>query len=604
MRFGLHRLVIEAAAAAALLLAAGAPSAADGPPDKVLRYAIEIAETGFDPAQISDNYSRSIASNLFDAPLRYSWLGPAGTLEPNTAVALPQVSADFRTFTFTLKPGILFVPDEAFGGQARELIAGDYVYSLKRLADPRWKSPGWAPFEQAAIVGLGAAREQALKTGRFDYDREIAGLRALDRYRFQITLERPNPRFPLNLADAAVAGAVAREVVEHYGDRIMDHPVGTGPFRLAEWRRSSRIVLARNPAYREEVYPRAPAGASDQARALADRFGGRRLPMIDRVEISPIEESQPRWLAFLDGEHNFIDTMPRDLVPLALPGNRPAPVLVRKKIQIYRMPEGDVTALVYNMEDPVVGGEAPERVALRRALNLGFDTDDVIASIYKYQAVPAQSLIQPGTYAYDPALHTENGDYDPPRANALLDVYGYRRGADGWRRRPDGSPLELEMNLEPDQQRRLLGEIIKRSFDRLGVMIRYKIEKWPENLRLVQNGQYQIWYVGLKAADPDSEGALRQAYGPAVGGDNLSRMTDAAYDRMFLASAQLPDGAARLQLIRQLVGLEIVLAPMKAVSHRYRIVLAYPSIVGYLARPFIEDWWRYIDITPDTAGAR
>jgi ABC-type transport system substrate-binding protein len=587
-----RRFNYRLAALLVLLTSASANAASE----KVLRYAFEVAETGFDPAQIIDLYSRNVTANVFDAPLRYAWLAPAGTLEPSTAASLPEISADFRTFTFTLKPGTYFADDMAFGSQRRELVAADYVYSLKRIADPRWKSPTWSEFEEVAIVGLPAVREEALKTGHFDYDREIAGLRALDRYRFRVTLERPNPRFAFLLADPSVVGAVAREVVERYGDRIMEHPVGTGPFRLTQWRRSSRIVLERNPEYREEFFPDAPDTASVESRQLAQRFHGRRLPMIDRVEISPIEESQPRWLAFLNGEHDFLDLMPRDLVSLALAGTRPTPVLLRKHVQVYRVPEIDVTVLAYNMEDPVIGGYEPERVALRRALNLGFNTDEVIASIYKYQASPAQTLIQPGTYGYDPALHTENGDYDPARANALLDVYGYRRGADGWRSRPDGSSLELEMNLEPDQQRRLLGEIVKKSFNALGVRVKFKYAKWPENLRMVQNGQFQIWYLGFSAAQPDSEDVFRLCYGPAIGSFDLSRIERPEYDRLFLASKQLPDGPERLELLHQLTALELVYAPMKAVSHRYRTDLAYPWVVGYHHGPFIRDWWRYVDI--------
>jgi len=142
LRFLAPILVLLAATAAATASAA------------VLRYAFERAETGFDPAQISDDYSRTIAANLFDAPLRYAYLGPPGTLEPNTTATLPVVSPDFRVFTLTLRPGIYFADDPAFGGRRRELVAADYVYTIKRFADPRWKSPVWSSIEEVAIVGL------------------------------------------------------------------------------------------------------------------------------------------------------------------------------------------------------------------------------------------------------------------------------------------------------------------------------------------------------------------------------------------------------------------------------------------------------------------
>ncbi len=153
------------------------------------------------------------------------------------------------------------------------------------------------------FVGLTERREQALKERKpFDYDTPIEGLHALDRYRIQFTLRKPRPGFLDFLAASDLFGAVAREVVEKYGDAIPGHPVGSGPFRLAEWRRSSRIVLERNPDYREVRYDAEPAADDAEGQALLQRFKGRRLPMIDRVEVSIIEESQPRWLSFLNGQ--------------------------------------------------------------------------------------------------------------------------------------------------------------------------------------------------------------------------------------------------------------------------------------------------------------
>ena len=91
-------------------------------------------------------------------------------------------------------------------------------------------------------------------------------------------------------------GAVAREVVEAYRDDLMAHPVGTGPYRLTSWRRSSRIVLGRNPSYRDARFESNPAADDAEAQAWARRFNGRRLPLNDGVEISVVQENQPRWL--------------------------------------------------------------------------------------------------------------------------------------------------------------------------------------------------------------------------------------------------------------------------------------------------------------------
>ena len=285
-----------------------------------------------------------------------------------TTVDKPLVIYDAPGYV-RIKPGIYFTDDPAFKGKPRELVAQDYVYAFKRFFDPRWKAPAFPTLAEQKIRGAAQLRERALKEGqKFDYDAPIEGLLALDRYTLQFRLEEPRPRFLQVLAAGDLYGAVAREVVEAYGEAIVEHPVGTGPFKLAEWRRSSRIVLARNPTYRERFYDAEPNPDDAEGQALLRRFRGRRLPMIDRVEISIIEETQPRWLSFLNKQLDLLERLPYEFANIAIPNGRLAPNLARRGIQMYRMLNPDVTITLFNMDDPVIGGYAPERIALRRAI--------------------------------------------------------------------------------------------------------------------------------------------------------------------------------------------------------------------------------------------
>ncbi len=228
------------ALATSLVLASGTGSAAPAA-TKVLRYAFPIAETGFDPAQISDLYSRTVAANIFEAPLTYDYLARPAKVVAQTAAALPEISDDARSFTFRIRPGIYFADDPAFKGVKRELTAADYVYSIKRHYDPKFKSPNLFLLENAGLLGLSELRRKLIEARQpFDYDTEVEGLKALDRYTFVVRIKDPSPRLYYLFTDGAVMGAVAREVVEAYGDNIMAHPVGTGPYRLAQWRRSSQ----------------------------------------------------------------------------------------------------------------------------------------------------------------------------------------------------------------------------------------------------------------------------------------------------------------------------------------------------------------------------
>ena len=195
-------------------------------------------------------------------------------MRPNTAAAMPEVSADFRTFTFRIQPGIYFADDPAFKGERRELTAADYVYSIKRHYDPRWKSANLYLLENAKHprpVGAARAGDRGEEALRLRHARSKACARSTATPS-RSGWREPSPRFLYNFADGSFTGALAREVVESYGDTIGEHPVGTGPFRLAEWQRSSQIVLERNPGYREVLLRRAPArrrrrGAGDRGAA-------------------------------------------------------------------------------------------------------------------------------------------------------------------------------------------------------------------------------------------------------------------------------------------------------------------------------------------------
>jgi len=581
---------------------ASAGDAAAG--EKVLRYAFPVAETGFDPAQISDLYSRIVTAHIFDAMLTYDHLARPFKLKPLVAAGMPEVSADFRTFTFRLRPGIFFAADPAFKGRPRELVAEDFVYALKRLYDPQLKSPSQSSLEDEGIVGLNELREAALASKRpFDYDRPIEGLRALDRTTLRVQLRESRPRHLYAWAARDVLGAVAREAVEFYGDRIMDHPVGTGPFVLGEWRRSSRIVLRRNPGYREHVYDAEPNADDADGQALLQRFKGRRLPMIDRVEIAIIEQAQPRWLSFLNGEQDLLERLPNEFVDQAVPGGKVAPNLAKRGIRAARVPGADVTLTVFNMEDPLVGGYTPEKVALRRAMALGTDVDREIRIARHGQAIPAQSILPPLVEGYRGDLRTEMSDFDLSRANALLDTFGYLdRDGDGWRERPDGRPLVLELLSQSDQATRQLDTLWKKNMDALGLRLVLKIAQWPENLKAARSGKFTIWRVGSSAASPDGQGALERAYGPSVGKGNLARFRLAAFDRLYEQLKIVPSGPERQALFERSSALMVAYMPYRVSVHRILTDLHYPWLNGYRRPPFWLDWWQFVDV--DAAAQR
>ncbi len=573
---------------------------------KVFRYSFEVAETSLDPVKVSDIYSRTLTGHLYEGLYRYDPLARPVKIVPAAAAAMPEVSADFRVWTVRLKPGIHFVDDAAFKGRTRELVAEDFVYTFKRFADPANISPTWTDMEADGILGLAELRKAALASKKpFDYDRPIDGLRALDRYTFQLRLANPRPRYIETLAGGDLYGAVCREVVEFYGPQIDAHPVGTGPFRLVQWRRSSFIALERNPDYRECTYDAEPAADDAEGQALLARFKGRRLPMLDRVEVSIIEEEQPRWLSFVNGESDLAYRVGFQFAPQAMPNGKVAPNLAKRGIQGRRIVEPAGNYYFFNMEDPVVGGYTPDKVALRRAVALGMHSQRVVDYAYNGLAEVAQGPTIPFTTGYDPSFKSEFGDYDPARAKALLDLYGYvDRTGDGWRDQPDGTPLVLAIRSQSDQRSRKIAEVLDKDMRAIGVRVESIVAQWPENLKAAHAGKLQMWYLGGYASSPDAVGGLARFDSRQTGGQNLANVKLPQFDALFDKVQVMPDGPERLVLLGEITRLALAYMPYKFALARMSIDMTQPQLLGYRRPVFWQDFWQYLDIDETLRVAR
>jgi ABC-type transport system substrate-binding protein len=573
-------------------LAAASPAGAASP-EKVLRVAYLIAETNFDPAATSDTYSGNIEAEIFESPLTYDFLARPAKLKPLTLEAMPEVTDGGRTYTLHIRKGIYFSDDPAFEGRKRELTAADYEFAFKRLIDPALRSPVlW--LIDGRLAGLAEAQQRAKKEGRFDYDARVEGLEVVDRYTLRIHLVKPDYNFVYILA-MQPTGAQAREVVERYGNDIGAHPVGTGPFRLLEWKRSSKIVLGRNPNFREMTYEAEPSADDPVAQQLYAENRGKRLPIVDRVEVSIIEESQPRWLAFLNDELDWVN-LPYEFLNMAVPGGKLSPALERKGVRYIPDIEVVTTYLYFNMKDRTVGGYTPEKVALRRAISLAYDNQEDANLIRNGTAIEARSLVPPGALGYDPSFNT-GASYDPAKAKALLDMFGYvDRDGDGWRDMPDGSPLVFKYATDPSQLSRLFTELWKKDLAAIGVRMEVEIAKWPDLRKKSKQGLLQTWDLAWTADYPDGEDFYQLLYGPNCGSSNDGCFQLPEFDALYDRAALMPPGPERVAIYQNMERLIAAYAPLKPHVHRQYNYMLQPWALGWRKHPMSEEFYEYADI--------
>jgi len=585
------RRVVSFAAACLLLCSASAFAAAD--PRKVVRDVFPVAETGFDPAAMHDLYSASIIRAIFETLYTYDYLARPSKIVPQTADGMPQITDDGRTYTVKLQRGIYFASDPVFGGRKRELTADDVVYSYKRIADPRLKSP-WVFLLEGKFVGLDEEIAAAKKSGRFNYDKTIPGMEAVDRYTVRFRLKETDYNLPYVMAHETTA-LVAREVVEKYGEsdgRTMGNPVGTGPYKLGQWVRSSKIVLEANPGYRGFTWDFKAQQPGDDK--LVAQMKGKKMPQVGRVEVYIMEEDQSRWLAFQNGELDIMN-MEGPMAPNAIQDGKIKPELAAKGVRLDRIIDPEIRYIYWNMLDPTVGGLAREKIALRRALAMSYDVEAEIRVVRNGQAVEANYPIPPGIVGHVPDWKSTL-KYDPAAANALLDKFGYKRGPDGWRTLPDGKPLVVPFASRPDTLDRYQDEMLKRSFDGIGVRLAVQKDKFPELLKLEKRCKLASRAAAWIADYPDGDNFMQLFYGPNSYQSNNGCWTIPEYDALYRKSIKVPAGPERDRLYQEMTRILEGYSTHRLTVSRYRNQLVQPRIEGYRKHPILPSAWQYLDV--------
>ncbi len=543
-----------------------------------------------DPIRGATVYENQCASQLIETLLQYKYLKRPFELEPLLLAELPR-SEDGLTWRFRLKPGVRFHDDPCFpDGRGRELVAADVLYSWKRMADVRQGGSKVWWLMRETIAGFDDYHAAQNAADKFSYDAPVSGMKIISDHEFEVTLIRPMQSFLWKLA-MFQTGVVAREAVEKYGDRFGLRPIGTGPFALKEgdWKQDQGIRYTRNSGYHACVYPdeHEPADAADGLQEAR----GRRLPLLDQVDVVFYKNDQPMWLEFLTGRlhyaqipaENFEEAFSRRTQKLTSG-------MKAQNMKGYAVPLLDFMFRGFNLEDPLLGGYTPEKKALRQAICLALDWDEQNEAFYNGINIVYDGVVPPGLDGF-PEGGRASGSFRGPdreRARALLEQAGYPGGR--------GLPT-IDYYTARQQNAQEQAEMIQKQLSEVGISLRVHLLDFSQLMQKVDERAAQFFSFAWGSDYPDAENNLALFYGPnAAPGANHFNYRNPEYDRLYEQIVTMPTSPERLQIVRQMQQILMEDCPYAGSMARTRFYVVTPRLKNFKPVESFENWYKYLDV--------
>ena len=509
-------------------------------------------------------------SLVYETLLEYDYTARPYRLKPNLATALPAISEDGRTYTFTINTNETFAEDECFGRtpsgrpKSRTVTAADFVYSFKRLADAKTSSSGFWLLE-GRVEGIDAFHMASRAKTPTDYSLPVPGLSAPAPDTFVIRLNEPSPVFTWFLAMPYLS-VVPHEAVEAYGKDFREHPVGTGPYRLEKWRRNYSLRFARREKWRGWHTPEIEQ----------DRENG--LVPFDELFFPLMDDASTQWLAFLAGEIDLQGEIGRDnWSEVVMPDDSLNPELEEMGVRLSRIPTLEVSYIGINMDDPVLGTNR----YLRQALNAAFDSARW-EEYYRGRALASNSPVPPQVEGFRTnALPFGRGI---EVAKALLAKAGYPGGRDP----ATGRRLRLTLDLgKTTQDMRESSELLVAFMDRCGIELVTEYSSWPAFLRKVSQRRSQLFRIAWVGDYPDAENFLQLFYGPnASPGPNRCNYSNPEFDRLYRQALATTDHDERLALYDKLQAIVQEDCPWIFISYAKAVSLYRADLLRYLPHDF------------------
>lgn len=535
---------------------------------KVVLYTAYPAKAkSLDMATCGDTVSATLQGQVYEPLYAYHYLKRPVELIPSLAEAMPVVSPDGLIYTIPIRKGVRYAPNACFGRNpdgspaTRAVRAADFVLSFQRAADFHIPTPMAWTFLSERIRGLDDFRKQCeqYKEGDFSrYDLPVEGVQAIDEHTLQLRLTEPYPQLVHVLAMHNYS-PVPRELIDYYLARPSlkertaqitrpEQMVGTGAYRVSEWRDGGRIVFERNPVYAHGTYPTEGAPGDAAAGLLVD--AGRPIPFIDVLCYEYIAEDLPMWLGFLSRQYD-VSGIPRDVFASVIGADRQLLTKwSRQGMRLVKFKEPSVFWYAFNMEDPIFRASR----SLRQAMSLGFNAEDYIDFLYNGRGQRPANVLPESFPCHDEAGPSPYSRFDPEAARAKLAAAKQELAGAGLLDR-DGNIPVLTVDLGGrDESARSSGEFLQRQFDRLGVRVRIELNDWPTLQQKVHNKQSQVYGMGWHADYPDPENFLQLFYGPNIEkGTNSTNYANPEYDALYNRVRVMNDSPERNALYVKMV---------------------------------------------------
>ena len=517
----------------------------------------------------------------------------------------------------------------------RELIAADYVYQIKRMADPRVPCPllslldnyilGLEEYAKALRHALETERERRRAAAGATYNQAVderenpisldidafafRGVKVVDRYTYQIILKTKYPQFVYWLAMPFFA-PMPKEAIDFYGQGVLKDrnitidrfPIGTGPYRIETFKPHKEIILVHNENFHTELYPTEGEIGDREAGLLDD--AGVTLPLIPKAVYKLEKEYIPRWTKFLQGYYDASglssDTFDQAITFSESGDPRTSELLQSRNILLQTNVDVTTIYLAFNMLDDTIGGYTEDRRKLRQAISIALDYEEYIEIFLNGRGIPSHNPIPPGIFGYEegkiginPYVYNWEVERVATRkpleaARQLLAEAGYPGGQD-----KNGNPLILHFdNYRTGPQATAFLNWLYKRFELIGITLDVRTTDYNRFQEKVRNGSAQILMWGWHADYPDPENFLFLLYGPnsraKFDGPNVSNYDNLAYNQLFDQMQNMNNSPERLQIIRQMKSIIQRDAPWVFAYHRVSFDLYHewlkngkPNTTGY-----------------------